>query len=167
MSRNKIFLDPRSLEAHIDEQRRLGSTIATACGCFELLHVGHIRYLYAAKALADLLIVAVNSDESMRRIKPDRNPVNPDYERYEIMAALEPVDYVVPLTDARPNGLLEMFRPHVHCKGTDYKLEDIPEREIVERNGGRIALVGDPKDHSTTDMLRRMAEEKKLREGDG
>lgn len=160
MSSSKIFINPKSLEAHIEEQRRLGSTIATACGCFELLHVGHIRYLYAAKALADLLIVAVNTDASMRLIKPDRKPVNPGPERLEIMAALEPVDYVVPLDDARPDALLEMFRPDVHCKGTDYKLEDIPERGIVERNGGRIALVGDPKDHSTTEMLRMLKEAK-------
>ncbi len=158
MSLSKVFLDPKSLKPHIDEQRRLGSTIATACGCFELLHVGHVRYLHAASQLADLLIVAVNTDESMKRIKPDRNPVNPDIERFEILAALESVDYVVPLADERPDALLEMFRPDVHCKGTDYTLEQIPERSIVEAHGGRIALVGDPKDHSTTEMLRMLRE---------
>ena len=125
MSRRKIFLDPASLKPHIDELRSAGSTIATACGCFELIHVGHVRYLYGAKNEADVLIVAVNTDASMRLIKPDRRPVNPDHERFEILAALEPVDYVVPLVDARPDRLIEMFRPDVHCKGKDYTLETL------------------------------------------
>ena len=158
MSANKIFLDPKDLKPHIDELRRRGSTVATANGCFELIHVGHIRYLQAAKALADVLIVAVNTDESIARIKPDRRPVNPDHERFEILAALEPVDYVIPLSATTPNSLIEAFRPEVHTKGTDYKLEDIPERPVVESYGGRVELVGDPKDHSTTEMLRMLRE---------
>lgn len=156
MSLHKIFQDPESLLPHIEELRSRGSTIVTANGCFELLHVGHVRYLYAAKDLGDVLIVAVNSDESMKTVKPDRKPVNPDFERYELIAALEPVDYVVPLEDATPERLLRMFRPHIHTKGTDYELEQIPERAIVEAHGGRVELVGDPKRHSTTDMLREL-----------
>ena len=154
MSTNKIFLEPDTLLPHIEELKARGSTVVFANGCFELLHVGHVRYLQAAKALGDVLIVAVNSDESMAGIKPDRKPVIPDVERYELLAAFEMVDYVVPLTESTPVSLLEKFKPHVHTKGTDYTLDQIPERPVVEAYGGRVELVGDPKDHSTTDMLR-------------
>jgi rfaE bifunctional protein nucleotidyltransferase chain/domain len=154
VSESKIFLDPGSLAPHIEELKRRGAKIAFANGCFELLHVGHVRYLAASRALADVLVVAVNTDESMRRIKPDRSPVNPDHERFEILAAIESVDYVVPLRDDTPDSLLLLFRPHYHCKGTDYTLERIPERGVVEGYGGEVRLVGDPKSHSTTEMLR-------------
>jgi rfaE bifunctional protein nucleotidyltransferase chain/domain len=154
MGRSKIFLDPAQLLPRIDEARSRGSTIVFANGCFELLHVGHIRYLSAARALGDLLIVAVNTDESLGRIKPDRRPVNPDIERMEILAALTSVDYVIPLADRTPASLIEAFRPHVHAKGTDYTLDRIPEREVVERHGGRVVLVGGPKCRSTGEMLR-------------
>ncbi len=157
MSIEKIYLDPKDLSPTIEDLRNEGKTIVFANGCFELLHVGHIRYLTAAKALGDHLIVAVNSDESMSRIKPDRKPVNPDIERFELMAALAVVDFVVPLREDTPNSLLELFRPQIHTKGTDYTLEQIPERKIVEAYGGRVELVGDPKDHSTTAMLEELA----------
>jgi D-glycero-beta-D-manno-heptose 1-phosphate adenylyltransferase len=157
MERAKVFRDPASLVPRLEQARADGRTIVFANGCFELLHVGHIRYLQAAKALGDLLIVAVNTDESMRLIKPDRRPVNTDSERMELIAALEAVDYVVPLADRTPVALIELLRPDVHTKGTDYTLDRIPERVVVERYGGRVELVGGPKDHSTTEMLRRMS----------
>lgn len=157
MSVEKISLDPQDLSPTIEGLRNKGKTIVFANGCFELLHVGHIRYLSAAKSLGDFLIVAVNTDESMGRIKPDRKPVNPDIERFELIAALAVVDFVVPLSEDTPNSLLELFRPQIHTKGTDYTLEQIPERKIVEAYGGRVELVGDPKDHSTTAMLEELA----------
>ncbi len=154
--RGKIFLDRHALAARLDEHRARDEVIVFANGCFELLHVGHIRYLTAARALGDRLVLAVNTDESMRAIKPNRRPVNPDVERYEILAALECVDYVVPLDERTPAEILGVLRPDVHTKGTDYTLERIPERVVVEGYGGRVAIVGDPKDHSTTDMLREL-----------
>ncbi len=157
MSIGNIYLDPKELSPHINSLRESGKTIVFANGCFELLHVGHIRYLSAAKSLGDCLIVAVNTDESMSRIKSDRQPVNPDVERFEIIAALAVVDFVVPLSNDTPNSLLELFRPHIHTKGTDYTLGQIPERAIVEAFGGRVELVGDTKDHSTTAMLEELA----------
>lgn len=150
---HKIFMDPGELLPHIENLKARGATIVFGNGCFELLHVGHVRYLFGAKALGDVLIVAVNSDSSLQKIKPGRNPINPDYERYEIIAAIEAVDYVVPLVEENPISLIQMFRPHIHTKGTDYTIDRIPERAIVESYGGRVAIVGDPKDHSTTRML--------------
>ena len=157
MSIDKIYLEPKNLSPRIDSLRERGKTIIFANGCFELLHVGHVRYLEAAKALGDVLIVAVNTDESMRRIKPQRQPVNPDDERFELLAALQAVDFVVPLRDDTPDSLLELFRPQIHTKGTDYTLDKIPERSVVESYGGRVAIVGDPKEHSTTAMLKALA----------
>ena len=160
MSQEKIFLDPHQLAARLGELRAEGRRIVTANGCFELLHVGHIRYLEAARALGDVLVVAVNTDASMRRIKPDRRPVNADTDRFELIAALHVVDFVVPLDDDTPVSLLELLRPHVHTKGTDYEIERIPEREVVERHGGRIELVGGPKIRNTKDMLRSLRQTK-------
>ncbi len=154
MSLHKIFEIPSRLCVHIEEEKRLGHTIVFANGCFELLHVGHIRYLREAKALGDRLIVAVNTDDSLRQLKPDRCPTISYLERMEILAALESVDYVVPLADRTPAGLIAMFRPDVHTKGTDYTLEQIPERTVVASYGGRVELVGGPKERSTTEMLR-------------
>lgn len=162
MSVDKIYLDPDDLGSQIEKLRENNKTIVFANGCFELLHVGHIRYLIAAKSLGDYLIVAVNTDNSMNRIKPDRKPVNPDIERFEIIAALAVVDFVVPLSEDTPNSLLELFRPQIHTKGTDYTLEQIPERVIVEGYGGRVELVGDPKDHSTTAMLEELAKPERV-----
>ncbi len=151
---HKIYLDPSRLERRLRRLRQRGATVVFANGCFELLHVGHVRYLDAAKALGDLLIVAVNTDESIRLIKPDRRPVNPDRERFEIIAALGSVDFVIPLSGRTPASLIELLRPDVHTKGTDYRLDQIPERSIVESYGGRVELVGGEKRRSTTDMLR-------------
>lgn len=149
----KIYEDPHALASRLEELRARGASIIFANGCFELLHVGHVRYLEGAKALGDILVCAVNTDESMKRIKPDRKPVNPDVERFEIVAALEAVDFVVPLRERTPAELLAVLKPDVHTKGTDYTLEMIPERTVVEAYGGRVAIVGDDKRHSTTQML--------------
>jgi D-beta-D-heptose 7-phosphate kinase/D-beta-D-heptose 1-phosphate adenosyltransferase len=156
VSDRKIFLEPRDLLPAVGRLRSAGGTLVFANGCFELLHVGHVEYLYAAKRLGDVLLVAVNTDASLRLIKPDRRPANPGEDRMRIVAAIEPVDYVVPLDDRTPAGLIALFRPEFHTKGTDYRLDQIPEREVVESYGGRTVLVGGPKTRSTTDMLRQI-----------
>jgi rfaE bifunctional protein nucleotidyltransferase chain/domain len=132
---------------------REGRTIAFANGCFDLLHVGHIRYLEAAAREAHLLVVGVNDDASVRLLKGDGRPLMPLEERLEILAALECVDHLVPFSGRQPLAVIEALRPDVQCKGTDYTAESVPERELVERLGGRVAIVGDPKDHSTTTLL--------------
>jgi rfaE bifunctional protein nucleotidyltransferase chain/domain len=138
--------------------RAAGRTVAFANGCFDLLHVGHVRYLEAARREADRLIVAVNADESVRELKGPGQPVMPDAERAELLAAMRAVDYVVIFNDATVERLLLLVKPDVHCKGTDYTVETVPEREVVRRYGGRVAVVGDPKDHSTRDLLSRLRE---------
>jgi len=141
------------------EERAAGRTIAFANGCFDLLHVGHIRYLEAAAAEADVLVVAVNDDQSVRHLKGPGRPVLPVADRAELVAALRVVDYVVVFHEPTVGPLLQALRPDVHCKGTDYTVESVPEREIVKAYGGRTAIVGDPKDHSTRDLLNRIARE--------
>jgi D-beta-D-heptose 7-phosphate kinase/D-beta-D-heptose 1-phosphate adenosyltransferase len=150
VSLGKIYLEPEALVPRIRELRAQGKTIVFGNGCFDLIHVGHIHYLTAAKALGDVLIIAVNTDASMRKIKPDRPPINPESERMEVMAALEVVDFVVPLVENIPYTLIEMFQPDIQAKGTDYTLDEMPERHVVEKHGGRIEFVGGPKNHSTT-----------------
>lgn len=137
--------------------RRAGKSIALANGIFDLFHVGHLRYLKGAKALADVLVVAVNSDASTRRNKGPGRPVVPEAERAEIIAALACVDHVVVFGSRTVIPLIRKLRPDVHVKGTDYTPETIPEAAEVARFGGRAAVAGDPKDHSTTDILRRLS----------
>ena len=134
-----------------------GRTVALANGCFDLLHVGHVRYLRGAAAEADRLVVAVNDDRSVAALKGPGRPVQAAAERAEIVAALEVVDYVVLFGEPTVSELLERIRPDVHCKGTDYTVDTVPEREVVRAYGGRTAIVGDPKDHSTRDLLGRIA----------
>jgi len=136
--------------------RREGKTIAFANGCFDLLHVGHIRYLQGAKAAADLLVVGVNDDASVRLLKGPARPFMPLKERLEILSALESVDYLVPFSGRQPLKVIEALEPDFQCKGTDYTAENVPEREIVERHGGKVLIVGDPKDHSTTELLKKV-----------
>ena len=143
--------------ALVRADRAAGRTVALANGCFDLLHVGHVRYLRGAAAEADRLFVAVNGDRSVAALKGSGRPVQAAAERAEILAALEMVDYVVIFEEATVAGLLERLRPDVHCKGTDYTAETVPEREVVRAYGGRTAIVGDPKDHSTRDLLSRIA----------
>lgn len=149
-------LAPVDLPALRERCTRVGRTIAFANGCFDLLHVGHIRYLEAAAAEADLLVVGVNDDDSVRTLKGPGRPLMSLGERLEILSALACVDHVVPFSGPRPVPLIEALRPDVHCKGTDYTAESVPEREVVERLKGRVAIVGDPKDHSTTDLLKKL-----------
>ncbi len=145
-----------ALVALVAADRQAGRTIAFANGCFDLLHVGHIRYLQAAAAEADRLIVAVNDDEVAAQKGPGR-PIVPAADRAAMVAALRGVDYVVIFPEPTVSPLLELLRPDVHCKGTDYTAASVPERDTVLGYGGRIAIVGDPKDHSTRDLLARIA----------
>lgn len=144
------------LVAQLAADRAAGRTVAFANGGFDLLHVGHVRYLEAAKREADVLVVAVNSDASVRAAKGEGRPVLDEAARAELVAALRCVDYVTIFSDATVDRLLTVIKPDVHCKGTDYTVETVPERETVRAYGGRIAIVGDPKDHSTTDLLGRL-----------
>jgi D-glycero-beta-D-manno-heptose 1-phosphate adenylyltransferase len=140
--------------------RRAGRTIAFTNGCFDLLHVGHVRYLEGAAQEADVLVVAVNDDASVRRLKGEGRPILAAEHRAELIAALRCVDVVVIFPEPTVGPLLEVLRPDVHCKGTDYTVENVPEREIVKSYGGRTAIVGDPKDHSTRDLLERIGSRK-------
>lgn len=138
----------------LHEQRR---TVAFANGHFDLLHVGHLRYLLAAARQADILVVAINNDNSVESLKGPGRPIVPAEERAELLAALEPVDFVVVFDGDSPAPLLEELQPDVHCKGTDYGTpEKVPEFEVVRAYGGRTALVGDPKDHATSDLISRV-----------
>jgi len=150
------ILDRATLIDRVKEDRARGLTHAFANGGFDLLHVGHVRYLEAAKREADRLIVAVNDDRSIQGLKGPARPVLPEADRAELVAALRAVDYVIIFSEPTVTPLLELLRPDVHCKGTDYTVETVPERETVRAYGGRIAIVGDPKDHSTSDLLTRL-----------
>ena len=143
----------QDLLAHIEADRKAGRTVAFANGVFDLLHVGHVRYLQGARAEADRLVVAINSDRSTRGLKGDGRPILDEQARAELVAALACVDYVVIFDDPTVDRLLNLIRPDVHCKGTDYTPETVPERETVRAYGGRVAIVGDPKDHSTRELL--------------
>jgi D-glycero-beta-D-manno-heptose 1-phosphate adenylyltransferase len=141
----------------VAKDRAAGRTIAFANGCFDLLHVGHVRYLQGAAAECDRLVVAVNDDESVRRLKGPGRPILPAADRAEIVASVRGVDYVVVFDGDTVAPLLELLRPDVHCKGTDYTVDTVPERETVRAYGGRIAIVGDPKSHSTRELLSRVS----------
>ncbi|MDP1571059.1 MAG: adenylyltransferase/cytidyltransferase family protein [Vicinamibacterales bacterium] len=151
------ILSREDVAVRVAADRAAGRTVAFANGCFDLLHVGHVRYLEAARREADRLIVAVNDDRSVRTLKGPSRPVLPAADRAELVAALGAVDYVVIFPEPTVTPLLERLRPDVHCKGTDYTVDTVPERETVRAYGGRIAIVGDPKDHSTRDLLSRIA----------
>lgn len=149
------ILDTDELELELKAPREEGRTIALANGCFDILHVGHLRYLEGSSREADILVVAVNGDRSVREIKGQGRPVMPAEERAEMIASTLWPDYVVIFDDASPAGLIERLRPDVQCKGTDYTESSVPEGALVRSYGGRVAIVGDPKDHSTTDILGR------------
>ena len=138
------------------KHRREGKSVAFANGCFDVLHVGHIRYLQGAAETGDILIVGVNGDSSVRELKGAGRPLMPALERAEIIAAIRGVSYVTIFSERSPARLLATLQPDVHCKGTDYTPDTVPEGHIVRGYGGRVAIVGDPKDHSTTDLLRQM-----------
>ena len=149
-------LSREALLAAIRADRAAGRTIAFANGCFDLLHVGHVRYLQAAATEADRLVVAINDDPSVAVLKGPGRPILSAADRAELVAGLRGVDYVVVFEEPTVATLLQALEPDVHCKGTDYTADTVPERETVLAYGGRIAIVGDPKDHSTRDLLARI-----------
>lgn len=150
-----VVTEPELVDA-VARDRAAGKTIAFANGCFDLLHVGHVRYLQGAAAEADRLIVAVNDDESERRLKGAGRPILPARDRAELVAALRGVDYVIIFGDATVERLLTRLKPDVHCKGTDYTVDTVPERAVVAAYGGRTAIVGDSKHHATRDLIQRL-----------
>jgi rfaE bifunctional protein nucleotidyltransferase chain/domain len=150
-------LTREALAAQIARERAAGRTIAFANGCFDILHVGHVRYLQAAADEADVLVVAINDDRSVRQLKGEGRPILAEQDRAELVAAVAGVDYVVVFPEPTVGPLLELLQPDVHCKGTDYTAETVPERDVVRGYGGRVAIVGDPKDHSTRDLLSRIS----------
>jgi D-glycero-beta-D-manno-heptose 1-phosphate adenylyltransferase len=149
-------LGRQQLQHQVTAWRKAGESIVLANGCFDLLHVGHVRYLRAAKLLGGKLIVAVNSDESARSLKGDGRPLMPAPERAEILAALEDVDAVVIFAEPDVRALIRELRPNIQAKGTDYTPDSVPERDAMHEVGGRVEIVGDPKRHSATEFIRSM-----------
>ncbi|HYE24919.1 MAG TPA: adenylyltransferase/cytidyltransferase family protein [Clostridia bacterium] len=144
------------LRRTVEQWRAQGEQVILSNGCFDLLHVGHIRYLHGAKRLGGKLVVAINSDESVRRLKGPARPLMPEQERAEIIAALADVDAVVIFSEPDVRALIRELRPNVQAKGTDYTAEGVPERDEMIACGGRVEIVGDPKDHSTTAFLQQL-----------
>lgn len=163
-SLNVDLVDARSLVVSSEElfaqvrvAKEKGSRVVFANGCFDLLHVGHVRYLAAARELGDLLVVGINSDQQAAAQKGEGRPTLPAAERAELVASLESVGYVTIFDEPTVTELLLLLKPDIHAKGTDYTEETVPERDVVRSYGGRVAIVGDPKDHSTSEMLSRLA----------
>lgn len=150
----RVIPDPRELAPLLEQARARGARVALTNGCFDVLHVGHLRLLRAARALADLLVVAVNDDASARTNKGDGRPLVPLAERMELLSGIEGVDFVTSFGEPTAAALLSRLRPEIHVKGTDWTPETVPEREIVLAYGGRIAIAGDPKAHSSTELIR-------------
>ncbi|HEX3818799.1 MAG TPA: adenylyltransferase/cytidyltransferase family protein [Candidatus Sulfotelmatobacter sp.] len=154
MTRQQKILTRDELCRRVDEWRRNGERITLANGNFDLLHVGHVRYLHGAKALGGKLVVAINSDSSVRALKGEGRPVMPEDERAEIVAALSDVDAVVIFSEHDVRAIVREIRPDIQAKGTDYTADSVPERDTVVEYGGRVEIVGDRKDHSTTEIIR-------------
>ena len=150
-------LSIEQLTDEIRREREAGRTVALANGCFDMLHVGHVRYLQGAAAEADRLVVAVNDDDSVAALKGPGRPILAAADRAELVAALRGVDYVVTFGERTVERLLRLLKPDVHCKGTDYTVDSVPERSVVLEYGGRTAIVGDPKNHATRELLERIA----------
>jgi rfaE bifunctional protein nucleotidyltransferase chain/domain len=142
------------LQNQVEAWRSAGDRITLANGCFDLLHVGHVRYLHAAKGLGGRLVVALNSDESVRSLKGEGRPLMPAEERAEILAALADVDAVVIFRERDVRAIIREIHPDIHAKGTDYTAESVPEGDVVREYGGRVAIVGDPKNHSASEIIR-------------
>ncbi len=153
---SKFIEDHGALTERIEALKGQGKRIVFANGCFDVIHVGHIRYFYAAKERGDALVVAVNSDGSIERLGKRDRPLMPQNERVEILEALEMIDYVTVFDEPTADSLLLKLKPHVHAKGTDYTMDNVPERETVLSYGGEIAIVGDPKDHSSREIIKKM-----------
>ena len=157
----KVIHSLSELKNIIDTEKAGGKRVVFGNGCFDIVHVGHVRYLKGARELGDVLIVAVNDDSSVTGLGKRKEVVTPADERAEIISALDCVDYVILFGDATVENLLRTLKPHIHAKGTDYTEDNVPERDIVLSYGGRVAIVGDPKDHSTRDIIKSI---KNLRE---
>ena len=151
------ILDRERLIERINSARTNGARIVMANGCFDVLHVGHVRYLKAAKTLGDLLIVGINSDEQTRRLKGAGRPFLPQEQRAEIISSIEAVDFVTIFEEPTVEQLLLALKPDIHAKGTDYTQDSVPERDVVRSFGGRVAIVGDPKDHSSSQIIEKLA----------
>lgn len=151
-----LILDRDALLARITTEKAGGSRIVLANGCFDILHAGHVRYLKGARALGDLLVVGINADEQVARLKGAGRPVLPERERAELVASLQAVDLVTIFAEPTVTELLLAIKPDVHAKGTDYTEETVPERDVVRSYGGRVAIVGDPKNHSTSEILKKV-----------
>lgn len=151
-----MILAEEALVAALDAERKQGKRIAFANGVFDVLHVGHVRYLQDAARVADVLVVGVNGDDSVRAIKGEGRPVMPEQERAEIVDAIRGVAYVTIFHESSPIRLLQLLKPDFQCKGTDYTADSVPEADVVKAYGGKVVIVGDPKDHSTTEMLGRL-----------
>jgi rfaE bifunctional protein nucleotidyltransferase chain/domain len=154
----RVVPDYRALAPLLEAERARGRRVALTNGCFDLLHVGHVRLLAEARGLGDVLVVALNSDASVRATKGPGRPLVPLSERMELVAALRGVDYVTSFEEPTAGSLLARLRPDVHVKGTDWTAETVPEREVVLAYGGRVAIAGDPKSHSTSDLVARLRE---------
>jgi rfaE bifunctional protein nucleotidyltransferase chain/domain len=152
---SSLILDRDALVARIAAEKANSARIVLANGCFDVLHAGHVRYLQGARALGDLLVVGINSDAQVTRLKGAGRPLLPEHDRAELVASLEVVDLVTIFDEPTVTELLLAIRPDTHAKGTDYTEETVPERDVVRSYGGRVAIVGDPKDHSTSEIIRR------------
>ncbi len=146
-------LNRKQIIGQVEVERQKSRKIVLANGCFDLFHVGHIRYLAGAKELGDVLIVGINSDEQVKKLKGENRPFMPATERAEIVSALAFVDFVTIFDEPTVTELIRAIRPDFHAKGTDYTTETVPEREVVREYGGQVAIVGDPKDHSSTELI--------------
>jgi rfaE bifunctional protein nucleotidyltransferase chain/domain len=153
-----IVLSREELVKRVSAARAAGARIVFANGCFDVLHVGHVRYLAGARELGDVLVVGINSDEQVTLQKGAGRPVLPASERAEIVAALEPVTYVTIFDEPTVAALLLALKPDIHAKGTDYTTDTVPERDVVRSYGGQVAIVGDPKDHSTSAIIARLGD---------
>ena len=157
MDATSLILAREALVARVTEAKATGATVVLANGCFDILHAGHVRYLEGARALGDLLVVGVNSDAQVTRLKGDGRPILPEGERAEIVASLEAVNLVTIFYEPTVTELLLALKPHIHAKGTDYTEDSVPERDVVRSYGGSVRIVGDPKDHSTSEMLKKVS----------
>lgn len=150
-------LQRAELVTEIEKVKKNGATVVLANGCFDLFHAGHIRYLAGAKEIGDILVVGINADEQVRMLKGEKRPYITEDERAEIVSAMRFVDFVTIFPEPTVEELIRAIRPDIHAKGTDYTTDTVPEREIVRSYGGRVAIVGDPKDHSSTELINKVS----------
>jgi rfaE bifunctional protein nucleotidyltransferase chain/domain len=158
MEEDKIILDHDQLASIIEDHKQEGKTIVFTNGCFDLLHVGHLRCLEGAKEEGDILVVGLNSDTSVKASKKKGRPFMPEDERLELLSAIIYIDYLTVFSDPTVDNLLRRLKPHVYAKGTDYNAQNLPERETAKAINARMAFVGDPKDHSTSEFMEKMKE---------